>query len=87
MVSSYSGQLQGASSAPWWCGWWQFALVIASDAMVASLAITKQGRQRRHGVWARGTWLLLVLQVLCCGSLSLARGDGRERKACVDDPI
>lgn len=48
MVPPYSSQLHGPSTTPWCRGWWQFALVIIVDAMVAWLPVTKQGRYRCH---------------------------------------
>jgi hypothetical protein len=55
-----------------------FASVSAGDAMVAWLAVTKQGRHWRHGGVAIGASYF---------SLSLAGGNSRKRKARVDDPI
>jgi len=52
---------------PWRRGRRQFASVIASDAMVAWLAVTKQGCQWRHSGAAGGSWLLLVLLVVELG--------------------
>ena len=63
----------GASETPWQRGRRQFASVIASDAMVAWLAVTKQGCQ-----CAMVARLEAPGCFLCCWSLSLAGGDGRE---------
>ena len=72
----------GASETPWQRGRRQFASVIASDAMVAWLAVTKQGCQWCHSGAAGGSWLLLVLLVVELGWRRWPRKD-----ACADDPI
>ena len=63
MVSSHSDQLYGCVSYAVALA----AVCIAGIVMVAWLAITKQGRQWRHGGVAGGSWLLLVPLVVKLG--------------------